>query len=83
LLGKPISNEGSIVHKEVIDTTGHTQILDIANTHTLLFLSKTVLKHKEKKYPKYNRFNESSCKKHPISWEHLQKDTIFLLYICF
>ena len=40
------------------------------------------MKQKEQK-TKNNRFNASSCKKHPISWEHLQKDTAFLLYICY
>ena len=53
-----------IVHKEVMDTLQDIkEILDITNTHTLLFLSKKVLKQKEKKYPKNNRFHASSCTK--------------------
>ena len=52
-----------VVHKEVMDTLQDIkEILDITNTHTLLFLSKS-LETERKKYPKNNRFHASSCTK--------------------
>jgi hypothetical protein len=66
-----------VVHKEVMDTLQDIkEILDITNTHTLLFLSKKVLKQKEKNTRKITVFMHLHAQKHPISWEHLQKDTV-------
>jgi hypothetical protein len=46
-----------VVHKEVMDTLQDIkEILDITNTHTLLFLSKNVLKQKEKNTRKMTVF---------------------------
>jgi len=79
-LGKPIFNSGNVIHKEVMDTTRHKKN-SWHNKYTYLaFFKQKSIKTERKKYPKNNRFHASSCKKHPISWEHLQKDTAFLLY---
>jgi hypothetical protein len=66
-----------VVHKEVMDTLQDIkEILDITNTHTLLFLSKKVLKQKEKNTRKITVCMLLHAQKHPIPWEHLQKDTV-------